>query len=268
MSSEFKNIIKNIDKELAILKEEKANLIEKINKGENFTAEDNKRNKEIAKLIKELETKKKNLESYEDLANVDYYLNILADTSSRYSKEDKLRICQKLLSCIDIYNKGLLNDLKVEINDEDDRIKDYNDIAELRRELEIKKSVLNELNTKNRKIKKSIELNSNKLYAIKAFLDNYILEDDLYKDLEKLVDKKTTKEEKEEIINFYSDLMNDYINNDLSYDNNSDDYDDDLDDTDSIDIIDDDNDYEDKDYVEPWKIALGICLFIIRGIIC
>ncbi len=199
----------NLTEELTAVKKEQKEILDKVLSGEKLTRKENKRVKEIAKLIKDLEGK---LSYFQDM---DLYESIIKDFKSlsvaRRTKEEKDKISKRILSSFRKLNKshkGLTSDTLLTEEERKDIPKTKAELTTKLSELEEDLRVANRRGYNTSDIEKEISEVENKLEEIKNIEESIIDIKKVEADLSILTNSKTTKEDKEKIITEYETLLN------------------------------------------------------------
>ena len=194
--------------------EERKELVEKVNSGENLTFKEGRRNKKLAEFIKEI---KRRLEMFDEVSLYETIaddLQTLSKTGTTREEKDKLitKLVENFKKVSTVVSKGLLD--SGIITEED--LKDMGgvkatltkELDDLEKELELAKK----RGFKTTDIEEEIAEKKDKLEAIEEYSKEVIDEKTLEKDLKSLSLSKTKKSDKDAILTKYKDIVSKYKN--------------------------------------------------------
>lgn len=207
-----KEYLKKLKERLQEAKDERLTLIEKVNNGEKLTAKDNKRNQELAMLIKDFEQKLSKFNELKVCSDISNNLEKLGNSS--LSRDEKDTLIKEVIKKFQIIIDGSLEDLKsitgledAEINDlKNTKSKIETEIKDLEEELKIAKK----RGFKTTEIENDIEEKKDIVEKIDSYLSSNLNKTTLECELKKLSLSKTKKSEKTAILDKYQTIIEDY----------------------------------------------------------
>lgn len=200
----------NLKEELKNVKEERQELLKKVEDGESLSATENIRNKKLVSQIKELQNKLivfENLDLYNEMSD-----NLDIISSKNVSKKVKSKKISELLKLFNTFNENIKEKLLNETDLTEENLKDLDKVKlNLKEELDILETELRLAKRRNYNtldIENDIENNKNIIKKINDYKLNSLNLETVKKDLNELANNTTSKENKTTILITYNTIIN------------------------------------------------------------
>lgn len=185
-----------LETELKTLKEERQEILKKVEEGKTLSIKENLRNKKIVSQIKELQDKLELFKKLDNLDKMSENLNVISNEKT--AKKTKTTKAKELLKFFNKLNEDNKNDLLEEINLTEEDLNDLNKVKEdAKKELEdlrIELRLAKRRNYSTKDIEEDIEYNEKIIEKINAYKSNNLDLEKLENDLNTLANTNDNSE--------------------------------------------------------------------------